>query len=160
MAKRLMLLESSERQFIPRARAEFVHQPNSLNNANNDGESLDNVESFIALFPKSIRTKGALLLRVLKDYIKVDSNGRVIYEDGTPGSSVYDHVRYFCGTKGKEGTPRPPDAEQFASLMRRAAVPKAALSIDKRHILDETSPSDFHNSAATSTNNWRRIFKH
>lgn len=151
MAKRIMLLPIQDKTLIPQQRASSF---DSVNNTNGEGESPPNLESFLNLLPRNIRSKGSLLLGVLKDYIKVDSNGRIKYDDGTWGSSIYDHVRYFCGNAGKEGTPRPVDFNEFVKLMHKAGVPKAALAKDKRYVLDGLVESQTEDN----TRVWKKLF--
>lgn len=61
-----------------------------------------NLESFISLLPKNIRNKGSVLLHAIKDAVTFDSNGRIIYRDGTLGSSVFDHIKYWCSIGAKK----------------------------------------------------------
>lgn len=116
MAQRIMLLPA-EQEFIPTPKkSEF--------------------DAFIELLPKNMQRKASVLVHSIQNYIDMDDNGRIIYEDGSVGSSVFDHIRYWISNQGKEGIRRPVDFEQFAKLLRDKGVPKSAIAKDKQHFLD------------------------
>ena len=71
-----------------------------------EGSLHDERGDMVNLFPKRQQNKAKLLIGHLK-HVKVDTNNRVIYGDGTVGSSLYDLVRYFITSVGHFRLPSP-----------------------------------------------------
>lgn len=82
-------------------------------------------ENIIDLLPKGYRNKAKLLMHYIPD-IKLNNQGRVVYADGSLGSSLYDLVRYFVSS-AQMSSARPLDAPKFAMILTKAAVPQSAL---------------------------------
>ena len=88
-------------------------------------------EDMVKLFPKRQQNKAKLVIGHLNN-IKLDTNNRVIYRDGTVGSTLYDLVRYFITNSGHFSAPKPIDADQFKHHFLNG-VPTAAFGKNKTH---------------------------
>lgn len=101
--------------------------------------------------PKSSHCHAKLLLQNIKNVLKLDKSGRVVYTDGTVGSSLYDHLCYLTvnvsNLKNAHPIPRPFDADAFAQLMQETNVLSAATVLIQNN----------HNKQ-NSKHEWKNIF--
>lgn len=84
------------------------------------------LESLPLLLPKKQQHKATVIVHFLKTLLKLDTNQRVVYEDGTIGSHLLDLLRFFTSPISVTRF-RPLDALKFGLLMRKAGVPDYAI---------------------------------
>jgi hypothetical protein len=80
----------------------------------------ENVESptfkeIVDSFPKRLQKKVQALVDQLGNRVKIDSNQRVVYDDGEVGSNIVDLIRYSVSPSTTE---RPIDAPRFDAIMK------------------------------------------
>ena len=93
----------------------------------------------IRLLPKRYQTKARGLIHYLAGRINLDSDLRVVYDDGTTGSHILDLIRYYTYPKILK-IHRPLDAVQFGLKLKEIGVPDATISrsvvLESEHISD------------------------
>ena len=94
-------------------------------------ETVDEPPDIVSLFPKRQQNKAKLLFGYLKN-VKLDSDNRVIYVDGSIGSTLYDLMRYFITDTGHFSAPKPIDSDTFKHQFL-SGVPSAAFGKNKTH---------------------------
>ena len=77
--------------------------------------------SISAMLPHKYRNKAERLLRQIDGHISLDKNLRVIYADGTLGSSLIDLIRYYLYPRSSR-LQRPLDSLDFGILLKKLDV--------------------------------------
>lgn len=89
-------------------------------------DELNRMDKLPLLLPKRQQNKAAAIIHFLKSVVNMDSNNRIIYEDGSVGSHLLDLLRYYTSPISIMKD-RPLDALKFGLLLRKAGVPEYAI---------------------------------
>lgn len=158
-AKRIMLIPAD--RLTDQAFQDIgIGKNNDVKSKSNEAE--DEIDKLVTFLPKLQRAKGRLIMQALKDKIHLDANSRILYDDGTLGSSLFDHLKYWTGSSGKEGIKRLIDHDQFLSLMKNNGVPLSAITKEKQFNLLQNGNGNNENNIVNVPANkklvWHSLF--
>ena len=84
------------------------------------------VDEVIPLLPKAIRSKAKILAHHLIKQIKIGEHGQVVYPDGTDGSSLIDHLKYFASPPQMR-VAAPFDADKMRDIISKTHAPLSSV---------------------------------
>ncbi len=80
------------------------------------------IDEVIPLLPRNIRNKAQLLANHLLKEVEIGEHGQVIYPDGTEGSSLIDHLRYFSSPPSMKAR-APFDLDKMREILNSTHAP-------------------------------------
>ena len=84
------------------------------------------IDDVIELLPKNIRGRARILGYHLLKHVSIDDDGLVRYADGTEGTSIIDHLKYWCSPPSYRASV-PADVRKMQELLSKTNAPEAGL---------------------------------
>ena len=82
------------------------------------------INNIIELLPKNIRGRSRILGYHLIKHVSIDDSGLVRYPDGTEGTSMIDHLKYWCSPPSYRAS-IPADVDKMQELLTKTNAPEA-----------------------------------
>lgn len=125
-------------------------------NVDTQSKKEDAFDAVVSMMPKQMARKAGVLVHYIKSKVKLDENGRVVYEeDGgreSLGSHLHDLIKFFVANPILK-VPRPIDSVKFGILLTKLGVPRAALGRDislirttPTHVPNRQPQTSFHSA--------------